>query len=63
MNIEGTEGSEVTVSRFLGILSLVASLATTGAVVLQVIRPDWAVYALAFSAAISAFTSRVQGHA
>lgn len=53
----------MSLSRLIGILSLVATLATTGATVLQIIRPQWAVYALALSGAINAFVERVQGGA
>lgn len=48
-------------SRIIGILSFVATLATTAATALQLIRPSWAVYALAISGAINAFVERVQG--
>jgi hypothetical protein len=61
MNNQTDTNTIVTISRFLGILSLIATLTTTAAAVLQVIKPGWAIYALALSAAISAFTARVQG--
>ena len=54
------KSNEFTLERFLAILAFVSTIATTAATVLQIIRPAWAVYALALSAAISAFTVKVQ---
>lgn len=48
-------------SRLIGILSLLATIGTTIATMLQAIRPAWAVYALAVSGALNAFVERVQG--
>ena len=52
---------QITLSQVLGILSFFATLLTFGATLLQQIAPQYAIYALALSAAISAFTGRVQG--
>ncbi|MDQ4119910.1 MAG: hypothetical protein M3209_00400 [Acidobacteriota bacterium] len=52
---------QITLSQIFGYLSLLATLLTTAAAALNVVRPSWAVYCLAASAAISAFTAKVQG--
>lgn len=49
------------ISRLIGILSLIVTVLTTGATLLQAIRPEWAIWALALSAALSSFVERVQG--
>lgn len=49
------------ISRYLGILSLAATVLTLIASLLQTIAPQYAILALALSAAVSAFTARVQG--
>ena len=49
-------------SRILGVLALIATALTTLGSLLNTIAPKYAIYALAVSAAISAFTGRVQGH-
>lgn len=51
----------MTISRLLAILSLLVTVLTTGATLLQALRPEWAVWALALSAALSSFVERVQG--
>lgn len=51
----------MTLSRFFALLSLLGTIAATAATLLQIIRPQWAAYALAITAAINAFTERVQG--
>lgn len=53
----------MTFSRFLGILSLIASAATAAAAVVNALSPKWAALLLGISAAINAFTERVQGGA
>ena len=60
-NFSFNEPKKMDLSRVLGILSLIATLATSAAAVLDFVNPEWAVIALALSAGISAFTSRVQG--
>lgn len=51
----------MTISRLFGILSFIATALTFGATFLGQIDPQYAVYALAASAAINAFTESVQG--
>ena len=51
----------MTPSRIIGILAFIATALTTVASVLETIAPKYAVWALAISAAISAFTGRIQG--
>lgn len=48
-------------SRIIGILTFIATGLTFAATYLGQINPDYAVYALAVAAAISAFTGRIQG--
>ena len=48
-------------SRVIGILSFIATVITVAATALQVVKPEWAVYAIAISGAINAFVERVQG--
>lgn len=50
-----------TLSRVLGILSLLATILTFAATYLGQIDPQYSVIALAVAAAINAFTGRVQG--
>lgn len=61
-NFSFNEPKKVDLSRVLGILSLIATVCTAVAAVLDFVNPEWAVIALAISAGISAFTSRVQGN-
>ena len=51
----------MSLSRIVALLSLLATVGTTAASVLQLIQPEWAVYMLAISGAINAFVERVQG--
>lgn len=50
-----------TLSRILGILSLIATVLTIAATYLGQIDPQYSVWALAIAGAINAFTGRVQG--
>lgn len=52
----------MTFSQIIGVLSFIATALTFGATYLGQIDPHYATYALALSAAISAFTGRVQGN-
>jgi hypothetical protein len=48
-------------SRLVGILSLVATISAFAATLLQQLAPEYAVFALALTAAIAAFTEKIQG--
>jgi hypothetical protein len=50
-------------SQIIAILSFAATVLTFGATYLGTIDPHYSVYALAISAAISAFTSKIQATA
>ncbi len=50
-----------TLSRIIGVLSFIATALTFAATYLGQLDPSYSVYALAFAAAINAFTGRVQG--
>ncbi len=51
----------MTLSRLLGILSLISGLLMMLGTSLQMIKPTWAAYAIGIALAINAFTERVQG--
>jgi hypothetical protein len=51
----------MSLSRIIGILSIIAAACTAFATAFGAIRPQWAVYAVAGAAMINAFTERVQG--
>jgi hypothetical protein len=51
----------ISASQFFGILSLIATVLTVAAAGLQALSPEYALYALGASAAISAFTEKIQG--
>ena len=48
-------------SRIIGVLSFIATVLTFAATFLGQIDPQYSVWALALSAAINAFTGRIQG--
>lgn len=50
-------------SRLLGLLAVIATVCTAAATLLGYVAPEYAVYAVALGAAISAFTERIQGGA
>lgn len=54
---------KITFSQVIGVLSFIATLLTFLSTYLGQFDPNYAVYALAVSAAISAFTGRIQGSA
>jgi len=51
----------MSLSRIIGILSIIAAACTAFATAFGAIRPQWAIYAVAVAAMINAFTERVQG--
>lgn len=57
-----TMESTINWSRIIGILSFIATALTFAATFLGQIDPQYSVYALALSAAINAFTGRIQGN-
>jgi hypothetical protein len=52
---------KITLSQIFGILSLIATLATVAAGVLDSVNPKYALVAAAIGAGINAFTTKVQG--
>lgn len=49
-------------SRLIGVLSLIATIAAFAATLLQQLAPEYAIFALALAAAIAAFTEKIQGN-